>query len=223
MTEYIKLQCETCGTWFDRQAKDHRNALKRGRTHVYCSKDCSNAGHLKYKYRTRLCAGDECGNTFEFVEPEQKFCSHSCSAKFNNKRRPKQEPKPKKISILNVQKPRPLKPLKLPKFEVGVRGLDYCSVTLQDILDRYDRLSYHAKIRGNSRSVYGQSGRPMFCFVCRYDLHVDVCHIIDVSAFPMDTAVCVVNDIDNLTALCKNHHWEFDHGFLELEFQRAAG
>jgi len=54
----------------------------------------------------------------------------------------------------------------------------------------------------------------MACAVCGYDLHVEVCHIKDIKWYPDDTLVAVINHLDNLVALCKNHHWEFDSGHL---------
>jgi predicted restriction endonuclease len=45
---------------------------------------------------------------------------------------------------------------------------------------------------------------------------VDIAHRKPVSKFSDDTRVSEINDISNLAALCKNHHWEFDHGTLEL-------
>jgi hypothetical protein len=37
-----------------------------------------------------------------------------------------------------------------------------------------------------------------------------------VVSFPGDTALSVVNSLDNLVGLCPNCHWEFDHGLLQL-------
>ena len=71
-------------------------------------------------------------------------------------------------------------------------------------------------IRGNARKAFFASDRPKCCAVCGYDKHIEVCHVRDISEFPMDTLISVVNSLDNLVALCPNHHWEFDHGYLVL-------
>ena len=49
-----------------------------------------------------------------------------------------------------------------------------------------------------------------------YDKHYEVCHIKAVSDFSEDTPITVINHIDNLVALCPNHHWEFDNGLLDI-------
>lgn len=55
---------------------------------------------------------------------------------------------------------------------------------------------------------------PMVCAMCGYDLHVDVCHIRDVAAFPPNATLGEANATINLIALDKRCHWEFDHGYL---------
>jgi predicted restriction endonuclease len=45
-------------------------------------------------------------------------------------------------------------------------------------------------------------------------LHVNVCHKRPVSDFPDDAKISEINDINNLIGFCKNHHWEFDNGYL---------
>ena len=59
-------------------------------------------------------------------------------------------------------------------------------------------------------------GEPMGCFVCGYTHHVQVCHKKAVSDFDDKALVKEINDIDNLVALCPNHHWEFDNKILKL-------
>lgn len=65
-----------------------------------------------------------------------------------------------------------------------------------------------------ARKVYRDSGRPLMCALCKYETHVDICHIRDIRSFPDGTPYLVINDLSNLLALCKNHHWEFDNNFL---------
>ena len=62
----------------------------------------------------------------------------------------------------------------------------------------------------------------MSCKVCSYDLHVDICHVIAVHQFNADRTLGEVNNIDNLVALCKNHHWEFDNGMLDLRDEKVS-
>jgi predicted restriction endonuclease len=54
------------------------------------------------------------------------------------------------------------------------------------------------------------------CAICGYDLHIDICHIKPIKDFPDDAYIADINNTTNLIALCKNHHWELDHGLLIL-------
>ena len=72
------------------------------------------------------------------------------------------------------------------------------------------------RITSHARKAYKASGKPYICKHCGYDLHVDICHIKDIKDFPDSALVKEMNHPDNLVALCKNHHWEFDNGFLKL-------
>lgn len=50
-----------------------------------------------------------------------------------------------------------------------------------------------------------------------YDKHIEIAHIKAVSDFSDDSLISEINDKNNLVALCPNHHWEFDNGFLKKE------
>jgi hypothetical protein len=72
-------------------------------------------------------------------------------------------------------------------------------------------------IRKNALQVYEESGRPYICKVCGYDYHVEISHIKDVMKdFNGTTLISVINHIDNLVALCPNHHKEFDDGHIQV-------
>jgi predicted Zn-ribbon and HTH transcriptional regulator len=75
---------------------------------------------------------------------------------------------------------------------------------------------YQIYINKHARKTYELSGKPKVCKVCGYSLHTEVCHIKDVKDFPSSALISEINHIDNLVALCRNHHWEFDHGHVKL-------
>jgi predicted restriction endonuclease len=54
---------------------------------------------------------------------------------------------------------------------------------------------------------------PQECSNCGYRLHVDVCHIKAIKDFHEETLISEINSLQNLTLLCKNHHWELDNGY----------
>ncbi len=60
-------------------------------------------------------------------------------------------------------------------------------------------------------------GKGRKCIICGYDKHIDVAHIKPVSKFKKTDLIAEINSLDNLTALCPNHHWEYDHGLLSIK------
>ena len=73
-----------------------------------------------------------------------------------------------------------------------------------------------SNLRYQSRIIYMKSDKPKHCVVCGYSNHFQVCHIVPVSQFSDDDTWGAANNIDNLIALCPNHHWEFDNGMISL-------
>ncbi len=100
------------------------------------------------------------------------------------------------------------------KREVG--GVIFDKTLAELFSKRKNWQSARSGIRHNAASVYFGSGRPAVCAVCGYSNHIQVSHIVAVSEFPKTATVRQVNDLSNLIALCPNHHWEFDHGILDL-------
>ncbi len=98
-------------------------------------------------------------------------------------------------------------------------SIDWESLTIQEVrgegnANQRSRLSY---VRGLARKKYLKSNKPKACLICNYDYHFDVCHVKDVYQYSDDALIREVNHIDNLVALCKNHHWEFDTGKLSIK------
>ena len=58
--------------------------IRLGRENHFCSKKCNDT-HWTKRARGQWCLS--CKKSFDQKGSEQKFCSHSCSALFNNKRR----------------------------------------------------------------------------------------------------------------------------------------
>ncbi|MBS1722774.1 MAG: HNH endonuclease [Armatimonadetes bacterium] len=94
------------------------------------------------------------------------------------------------------------------------RSLDWESRTLADVAN--NNWQRNATVRDHARRVYRASDKPKCCCYCGYSTHYEVAHVKDIASFPLDTTLGVVNHLDNLVALCRNHHWEFDHGLVTL-------
>ncbi len=80
----------------------------------------------------------------------------------------------------------------------------------------------NSRIRDLARIVYNKSDRPKKCFVCEYDKHIEICHIKAISSHADSDTISKINSLNNLVALCPNHHWEFDNGHLSLDFSFLA-
>jgi hypothetical protein len=141
------------------------------------------------------------------------FCSRSCAATFNNKNYPKR----RMTQTCNVCKKLIRADLKYcencyqEKHHISNKTLNEATQRRKNDNNRYNQ------IRQISRKAYMRSDRPKYCEVCGYDKHIEICHIKDIASFSKKTLVSEINDLSNLIALCRNHHWELDHGYLTVE------
>jgi predicted ATP-dependent serine protease len=144
------------------------------------------------------------------INSNPKFCSRSCAASYNNKIFPKRKANYLcKTCLTKIRK-----------------GCSYCKECRKQNSIKYKTLGELKKgnanqygypmIRQDSRKTYIKSGKEMSCKVCKYSYHVDVCHIKDIKSFEDKTLILEINKLENLIALCKNHHYEFDKGDLKI-------
>lgn len=139
-----------------------------------------------------------------------KFCDKSCAASHNNRVSPKRKRK-------NVCRKCPAKIRSNRKHceachekllsSYNTRTLDEC-VGLRTDANRYRNIRNAAK-----RVILD---RPQICICCEYDKHVETCHIKPIYEFIGSATVGEINHPDNIALLCRNCHWEFDHGLLKL-------
>lgn len=172
-----------------------------------------------------------CGNpilpspNLKLVETKRKkFCNRSCSARYSNRDRD-QSPTVRECRLCH-------KPFTVNRMRNGVlsksqlcrecKRIDTISnLTLAELFEkRKNWQSARTGVRNHAWLTYERSGRPMVCAVCGYDKHIDVCHVAAVSDFAKTTLIRDVNCIDNLIALCPNHHWEYDNGLLQLNDEK---
>lgn len=89
--------------------------------------------------------------------------------------------------------------------------------TKGEVFDKYSNWQCaRSQIQKHARKVYADSDKPKECCVCGYDKHYEVAHIKAVSEFDDEVLVSEINDIDNLIALCPNHHWEYDNTDFDI-------
>ena len=141
------------------------------------------------------------------------FCSRSCAATFNNKKHPKRY----MTKTCDVCK-------NLIRSDSKYCGNCYeekhylSNKTLEEAIQRRKNdNNRYCQVRQISRKNYLRSGTPKCCEVCGYDKHIEICHIKDIASFSKQTLISEINDLSNLIALCRNHHWEFDHGHLTID------
>lgn len=185
----------------------------------YCSLPCSSKekGLISKKPPiTQTCKNPDCSSGFTLTYKTQVHCSRSCAAQYNNSKRII----PKFCKTCGCSIDHKGNYCDKCRYKGNISGEDYTSITIGDLRARYDLHAYHAKLRGNSRSVYAKSANPLSCLICKYDKHVDICHVRAIADFTQESTVSEVNSIDNLIALCKNHHWEFDNDMLSDEDSR---
>ena len=76
--------------------------------------------------------------------------------------------------------------------------------------------SYRSSIRKHAELTYFRSTKVKKCAICGYDKHIEIAHIKSVAEFDDSVTIAEINSIDNLIALCPNHHWEYDNGLITI-------
>lgn len=146
----------------------------------------------------------------------RKFCSQSCSAKFNNLKKNKTTKKSKQYFCERCKEATKNK-LLCKKCRKEIRILTFQFRTKNNLFStRSSWQSARTAIRKNASEVFSTSEKQKKCVICGYDKHTEICHKKSVSSFEKDSKLSEINDINNLVALCPTHHWEFDHGLIEL-------
>jgi len=200
--------CRNCGIMIIVKVKQKPAEAKKKR---FCSRSCAakynNRGVDRWQAkpsstRTREPYGvcSVCGVTIEYTQTKdgryykKKYCD-SCRVR----------PSTTEASLRKSHKTR-----------VKKYGLNDWSnineMTKQEVLDKCGNTwTMKCNITRYARKTYRNANKPQKCKICGYNKHVNVCHIKGIGTFSMDSLVGEINALDNLIALCPNHHWEFDH------------
>ncbi len=135
-----------------------------------------------------------------------KFCSRHCSVSFNNRKTPRRKPEGKcKICNTAIRS----KLLYCKKCYKKHYRTDWSTVTYGELTHKR-KYQKNSRIRSLARAKYLKSDKPQKCMFkgCEYDKHFEVTHIRQISDFPKTATITEINALDNLAALCPNHHWE---------------
>lgn len=159
-----------------------------------------------YYENPNLC--EYCGQIIDVKEGQKisevkvkRFCSHSCSARFNNPLKAKPKEVIEKRTALEI------------KVEQRVNRINrYNAFTKGEMFSRSKNWqTARTEIRKHSSLMIESLGKDKKCEKCGYDKHVEICHIKSVSSFPDEAYLKEINSPSNLLYLCPNCHWEFDN------------
>lgn len=184
----------------------------------FCDVSCQNKHKLienetKYNNNPKRC--ELCNKKIDYKNRINKFCSRSCAAKLNNKNSPKRKSKPKQCKNCSTvfESTASLfcnKKCKKIKRVVGDRTKGF------QFENSKNWQTARTMIRKDACLNFEESLKEKKCNICGYDKHVEIAHIKAVSEFSNDTLISVINHIDNLIALCPNHHWEYDNKLISV-------
>ena len=144
----------------------------------------------------------------------KKFCSHNCSASYNNKNR--------------TNKERIICPQCGGKKHPDGKICKICYNNNRSINEK--TLGYYIKgqkyltskcqhIRKHARDVIEKSDKEKVCSYCKnheFDEILEVHHVKSILEFDLNTKIKVINDISNLIWLCPNHHSMCEKGLIRV-------
>lgn len=149
-----------------------------------------------------------CNNETE----NKKFCSRSCAATFNNKKVPKRKPEGVCFDCDRAVSSK----RKYCDKCFQLRSCFQKDLSLKEaIYLKHHKSSAFALVRKRARAVLTRYGIKA-CQACGYSKHIEAAHRKPISSFAPEAMLSDINKPSNIAALCRNCHWEFDHGFLEV-------
>ncbi len=215
--ENIVLICHYCGNEFTRSLKQHKKSLYKNKEYKpMCNIECKSS-HLR---QTLEC--DNCKTPFSRTKSsigKSNFCSSSCAASYNNKHYPPKRKLTRTCTkcdniVANYR-------TTLCSFHKEEHKHDrYRTVTVGEYRNKPSVKGKHpswlnAHVRGFARS-WLKDLTEMPCKSCGYEKHVELAHRKAVSSFGDDALLGEINSRENVIPLCRNCHWEFDNGLLEI-------
>ena len=193
----------------------------------------------KYNICPKICLN--CNKTIDIRKGQKvgevrkkKFCDRSCAAVYNNRRKglvPLNRNSSGKCKICSCDiifkraksggyQKRSYCSKCLTEFRAKRNGADtyIANLTRDQLMSRYAKYYIGRNmIRQHAKKIFNDSKKDKKCIVCGYDKHIDVAHVKGVSDFDGSVLISIINNQDNLVALCPNHHWEYDEGLIAIE------
>jgi uncharacterized C2H2 Zn-finger protein len=207
----IELLCPQCEKVFTRTKKYIQQSAWSKNKNIFCSKECQRK-NLHTSIKTN-CANPECNKEIirilsSFKSGENVFCSRSCAAIINNAKYPKRLLEGTcRACLVAIPKKHTFCDKCFAQSKISSEA------PIEELFVNSKSASKYSNIRYHARRIYLLNFMPS-CVACGYSKHIDVAHIIPCSDFGPQTPLGVVNAFSNLLGLCKNCHWELDHGLL---------
>lgn len=206
----LPLECYYCQSTFYLYKREVMRGLKGTRSNKFCSHACSSASRSQNGTTVVSCAN--CSKQIkkknsEIRKTQNHFCSKSCSATFNNKAFPKRKLAPHNKCENCGRKSRGTKSVLCQQcLKIKTIGDFTCTSARHK----------HQHVRNHAHRIAKIHSLPKVCKICNYSHHVELCHIQPIHSFPSETTLSVVNSLSNLVFLCRNHHWELEHGLIKI-------
>jgi hypothetical protein len=195
--------CNYCHKVIEVRPHDKIQDVKRKK---FCDRSCASAyNNQKYPKRTAISSGkcEDCGTVVTYTRYSSgNFYKRKRCNTCNQKRR--------RLSLSTKNQKS-----KNNGFNTGYLIEETTKGELRERNNSWT--AFRAAITKNARELYSKSERKKTCLLCDYDHHAPICHLRSVSDFPDSATVKEINALENLVALCPNHHWDLDHGFLDKE------
>lgn len=167
----------------------------------------------------KLCNNPKCRKIL-IGRDKIKYCSRSCSATVTGHTHPKRTKTTVYCIYCKLEIPYGRKYCKNKDCNKSFLKCNFSEITLEQITAQA-KYQKSARIRQHARDTFLRSKNPKCCKVCKYELHIEICHIKPIKSFSLTTLIKEVNAIENLIALCPNCHWELDNGLISLEFLKG--
>lgn len=227
-SDTFEFICKCCGRVFHK-TKRQISRNKSGKAYVFCSNECIDKWYKENCYIEVECK--QCGKKYSIKKSEYNknkvkkfFCSHSCSAKYNNHKRSG------KTEFYTIKEQHNKCPICGNKKSIGAEMCFQCrqqkngerikEKTLGEYINGKHYLGHAvSQIRRDARNTIMKSGVEKVCAYCRnhdFDDILEVHHIKSILDFDESTKVGEINDILNLVWLCPNHHKMVEIGKIKL-------
>jgi hypothetical protein len=160
------------------------------------------------------CSRVGCINKF-LSKGRKKYCSPKCCAVQGQRNHRKRRSLP--CTECGTLTCNPVKVCR--KCSGRIRGHSYLEMSFAKYLNIYKTVKNGSSKYTSIRLMAKYNNQDLInypCQKCGYSLHTDFCHVKPIASFSLKSKLKEINHRDNLLKLCKNCHWEFDHGYLKL-------